>query len=318
MADSTLTIRIVSQTPSASQASPAATQLQPNGNPKAITPQPAPSPQTRSSPTQQTLTSTDRSLASLALGLVAHQTFSSATNALATIPGQTKNASRLQNIGGGAIAGATAGAAFGPAGIAIGATIGAASGALKSLADEAKSTRDALQSLKDASRLTSLSTGAKRQDQAFLRTLQYMSPDEREQALVQRATQIKNGNGDASIRNLTNAIREMAKAGLTDTPQYKEKQNLLALQKNRLATLQELDDKNTFQNLPKLLNGSEHADALQKIGATVGQTIDINATNREQIDLLREIASATRSLASQSTDSSSSLNNASGPAVFLP
>lgn len=316
MADSTLTIRILSQKDGATPAAP----QQVNGTAPAAPAQIVGSrtSATTQSPSQQAQARADRSLAHLALGLFAHQGFSAVTTALGTIPGQSRNANRLSNIGGGAITGAAAGAMFGPAGIAIGAGIGAATGALKTLAEEAKETRDALRALKDDAKMTGLSTGAKRQDAAFVRTLQWMTPQQRDEAITERANQINRGDGDTSVRSLTNAIERMAKLGLTDTPEYKEKHNLLAMQKSRLANLGELSDKNFFQSLPHLLKGNDHADALQKIGGQIGETINVKDTNREMVDLLREIASSSRILASHDPDSKRALNASSGPGVYLP
>lgn len=317
MADSTLTIRIVSQTGGNAPAKPSAPQPQGAGNAPAQIVQ-APSRRAAESPAERQQGRADRTLAHLALGMVANQGFATLTTALGTIPGQTRNANRLGNIGGGAISGATAGMAFGPAGVAIGATIGAAAGALKTLAEEAKETRDALRSLKDSAKMTGYTTGAKRQDAAFVRSLQWMTREQQDEAIAERANQIKRGDGDTSIRSLTNAIEAMAKRGLTDTPEYKEKQNLLAMQKSRLATLGELDDKNYFQNLPTLMKGTDHNDALQKIGGSIGPTINIQDTNREMIDLLREISTATRTLATNAPDSKRALDASSGPGVYLP
>lgn len=318
MADSTLTIKIVSQTGGNPPAKPSAPQAQAPGNAPAGSVQVAPrSSSTTSSATKQQAQA-ERSLATLAIGMFANQGFNTLTDALGTIPGQSRNAKRLSNIGGGAIAGATAGAMLGPAGMAVGAAIGTAAGALKTLADEAKETRDALRSLKDSAKMTGYTTGAKRQDAAFVRSLQWMTRDQRDEAITERANQIKRGDGDTSVRSLTNAIEAMAKRGLTDTPEYKEKQNLLAMQKSRLATLGDLDDKNYFQNLPTLLKGSEHTDALQKIGGQIGSTINVKDSDREMINLLREISTSTRILATNAPDSQRALDASSGLGVFLP
>ena len=138
MADSTLTIKIVSQTGGNPPAKPSAPQAQAPGNAPAGSVQVAPrSSSTTSSATKQQVQA-ERSLATLAIGMFANQGFNTLTDALGTIPGQSRNAKRLSNIGGGAIAGATAGAMLGPAGMAVGAAIGTAAGALKTLADEAK------------------------------------------------------------------------------------------------------------------------------------------------------------------------------------
>ena len=317
MADSTLTIKIVAQNTGNATASP----LQKDSNGAAITPPIAtarPIQSAPQSPSQQSQARADKSLANLALGLIAHQGFSSITSALGTIPGQTQTANRLSNIGGGAIAGAATGAMFGPIGIALGATIGTATGALKTLADEAKSTRDALRALKDDAKMTGLTTGAKRQDAAFIRTLHWMTPQQRDNAIAERANQINRGTGDTSVRSLTNAIERMAKNGLTDTPEYKEKQSLLAMQKSRLASLGELSDQNYFQVFPTLLKASAIADPIQKIGGKIGETINVKDSNREMIDLLREIASSSRTLASHSPDTQRGLDAASGLGVFLP
>jgi hypothetical protein len=307
MADSTLTIRIVTQKDLNSGNTPA------TGMQGASTP-PASAPQT-SSPVQQ---NQNKTLTSLAVGMLATQGFSTLTHALGTIPGQSRTASRLGNIGGGAISGASAGAAFGPIGMAAGALIGGTVGALKTLADEAKETRDALRTLKDAAKMTGLTTGAKRQDEAFLRKLQWLTPTERGDAISARAIQIKHGKGELSIENLTSSLEKMAKAGQIDTPEYKEKSRLLDMQKSRLATLGELDDKNFFQTLPNLVKGSDYADSLQKIGGVIGPTIDVKDTNREMIDLLREISFATRTLATARVDTKGGLDNSSGPNIFLP
>ena len=114
MADSTLTIKIVSQTGGNPPAKPSAPQAQAPGNAPAGSVQVAPrSSSTTSSATKQQAQA-ERSLATLAIGMFANQGFNTLTDALGTIPGQSRNAKRLSNIGGGAIAGATAGAMLVP------------------------------------------------------------------------------------------------------------------------------------------------------------------------------------------------------------
>lgn len=313
-ADSTLTIKIVQQNQGAQGGGNAiANGAQGGSHASANGVQTAPRASTgRGEPRGE------KSLASLALGMMVNQGFQSLTSALGTLPGQGNNARRLSNIGGGAIQGAAAGAMLGPAGMAVGAVIGTATGALKTFAEEAKATRDALRALKDSAKMQGLTTGARRQDAAFVRTLQWMTPEQRSKAISDRGAEIKNGDGNLSVRNLTNDLRQMIKAKRTDTPEYKEKEKLLAMQTQRLATLGEMDDKNAFQNLPSLLKGNDHADALQKIGAVIGPTINVKDTNREMLDFLRQICETTRTIAAHDPASTKGQIAASGSAIFLP
>lgn len=254
-----------------------------------------------------------KSLAMFATGMALHQGFGALTHALGIIPGQKQNASMLGTIGGQAIAGATAGMMVGgPIGAAIGAGIGTATGAITALADAAKNARDALNSIREGARGQVFSMGMKRQDAHFERMLSGMNREQREEAIAERATQLRFGDGDASIRNLENWLSKAAKLGKTDTAEYAEKTRLLDQQRARVAHLQDLDDQNWFGNLPGLIQESSVSDSIQKMGGVVGPTVNVADANTRMIDLLQQILESSRTIASHAADSTDGINRASG------
>jgi hypothetical protein len=253
------------------------------------------------------------SLGGFAAGMMLHQGFTALTGALATVPGKRREANYLGQVGGGAIAGATAGAMLGPAGALIGGAMGAATGAITAFAEEAKIARDALKDLRMQSRQQTLSIGQRRQDEAFERLLSGMNREQRDEAISERANQIRHGDGDASIRNLEAWLSKEAKAGRTDTEAYEQKRTLLSQQYARVEHLGRLDDKNYFLNLPKMLEQRDVTDSLQKMGGTVGPKVDVADANQRTIDLLRQLLEYTRVIASHATDSTGAMYAASGP-----
>ena len=257
-----------------------------------------------------------KSLGGFAAGMILQQGFTALTGALATVPGRRREANVLGQVGGGAIAGAAAGAMLGPVGAVVGGVLGAATGAISSLAEEAKIARDALKDLRTQARQQTLSTGMRRQDEAFERLLSGMNREQRDEAISERANQIRYGDGDASIRNLEAWLSKEAKAGRTDTEVYEQKRALLSQQYARVEHLGRLDDKNYFMNLPKLLEQRDMTDSLQKMGGTVGPKVDVADANQRMIDLLRQLLESTRIIANHAVDETGGINAASGP--FAP
>lgn len=255
-----------------------------------------------------------QSLAGLVAGLALHQGFSALTGALGTIPGQKSTAGTLSALGGGAIAGGLAGSAAGLPGIAIGATLGALVGSLSALASAAKETRDALNGIATNARNHTLSVGMSRQDRAFAMSLQTLTRDQREEAIAERANTLRRGEGELSIRSLEAKLSALAKAGKTDTEEYKHAQGDLSKQYSRLGTLQAMDDDLFFnRTTPKPLAQSDLSDRLSVMGGTVGASVNVGEVNRELVDLTRQMLRALNSLANRAPDTLRGIESASGP-----
>ena len=247
-------------------------------------------------------------------GLALHQGFSALTGALGTIPGQKRTAGTLSAVGGGAIAGGLAGSAAGLPGIAIGATLGALVGSLSALASAAKETRDALNGIATNARNHTLSVGMSRQDRAFAMSLQTLTRDQREEAIAERANTLRRGEGELSIRSLEAKLSALAKAGKTDTEEYKHAQGDLSKQYSRLGTLQAMDDDLFFNRpTPKPLAQSDLSDRLSVMGGTVGASVNVGEVNRELVDLTRQMLRTLNSLANRAPNTLRGIESASGP-----
>ncbi len=322
MADSTITMRLVTEG-----------NLQAGGAKSSPTaPNPAHAPTSPAKVAEATATAVARenkkdkatgagggkSLASFATGFLLHEGFTSAVGAYANLnPGKRKEANYMSQIGGGAISGATAGAMVGgPIGAAIGGALGAATGALSAFAEEAKNAREALAAIKNNQRTFELSHGARRQDSAFEKSLSLMGREDKLAAISDRAAILRNGSGEMSIANLEHWLKDAAKAGKTDTEEYKRKQQDLSMQYGRLGQLAQLDDNIFFQNMPRRVSANEFGDNLSKMGGTVGATVDVDTTNRDMVDISRQILSVLRSLASRSVDTQYGLESAGGAIAF--
>lgn len=314
MADSTITLRLVGDTakaPAAPQApnTPAAPQapaLQTPGNAPANTPQPpgnAPANGGKSLAGQ---------IGTLAAGWGAQQLVGSLSGALATLPGRQREANWLGNVGGGLIAGATAGSVAGPVGAAIGAAFGVATGALAAWTQALQASREAIEGITQVGRGNTVATGTRRQDEAFARTLQTMTYDERLDAIADRARQIRDGSGDASIKNLEAWLRRAAEDGDTDTEDYRTRSALLSTQTQRLSALDALYDQTEATPPLSLLHPGEVTDALAKRGGAVGPTVDVADVNRDLLATLRDFFQAWKTRAANRPDTVRGIEAASG------
>lgn len=314
MADSTITLRLVGDTakaPAAPQApnTPAAPQApaapQTPGNAPASTPQ-----------TTGNAPANGKSLAgqigTLAAGWGAQQLVGSLSGALATLPGRQREANWLGNVGGGLIAGATAGSVAGPVGAAIGAAVGVATGALAAWTQALQASREAIEGITQVGRGNTVATGTRRQDEAFARTLQTMTYDERLDAIADRARQIRDGSGDASIKNLEAWLRRAAEDGDTDTEDYRTRSALLSTQTQRLSALDTLYDQTEATPPLSLLHPGEVTDALAKRGGTVGPTVDVADVNRDLLATLRDFFQAWKTRAANRPDTVRGIEAASG------
>lgn len=321
MADSTITLRVVGDTAKAGNAPAAAPQAP--GNAPATAPQrpsgPADSPaptQGAPSTAQGTPANGGKSLAgqigTLAAGWGAQQLVGSLSGALATLPGRQREANWLGNVGGGLIAGATAGSVAGPWGAAIGAAVGVATGALAAWTQALQASREAIEGITQVGRANTVATGTRRQDEAFARTLQTMTYDERLDAIGDRARQIRDGSGDASIKNLEAWLRRAAENGDTDTEEYRTRSALLSTQTQRLSALDALYDQTEATPPISLLRPAEVTDALAKRGGTVGPSVDVADVNRDLLATLRDFFQAWRTRAANRPDTVRGIESTSG------
>lgn len=319
MADSIITLRVVGDTAKAggAPAAPAAPQAPGNapqapGAPTAPTAAPATAPSTA----QGTPANGGKSLAgqigSFALGWGAQQLVGSLSGALATLPGRQREANWLGNVGGGLIAGATAGSVAGPVGAAIGAAVGVATGALAAWTQALQASREAIEGITQVGRGNTVATGTRRQDEAFARTLQTMTYDERLDAIADRARQIRDGSGDASIKNLEAWLRRAAEDGDTDTEDYRTRSALLSTQTQRLSALDALYDQTEATPPLSLLHPGEVTDALAKRGGAVGPTVDVADVNRDLLATLRDFFQAWKTRAANRPDTVRGIEAASG------
>lgn len=332
MADSTITLRVVgdaSAAPKAPDAAPATAPQTPGNAPAAAPQPPGGAPAAPATPGLGPAApaaspaggkSLAGSIAAFALGWGAQQLLGLGVNALASAPGRQRQANWLANVGGGALSGATAGAALGSAvpaigtaaGAGIGAAIGAGVGALNALADSAKGARDALEAIKAHGHDYALATGARRQDEAFARTLGAMGREERLGALADRAAAIKNGPGELAIANLEKWLKTAADNGETDTEEYRRKEGALALQYQRLGALDQAYDQTEATPPPGLLDGAGLADSLARIGGSVGPSVDVADVNRDLLATLRDFFQAWRTRAGLDPASAKGIDAASG------
>ena len=325
MADSTITLRVVgdaSAAPKAPDAAPATAPPTPRNPPAAAPQAPGGAPAAAATPGLGPAApaaspaggkSLAGPLAAFALGWGAQQLLGLGVNALASTPGRQRQANWLANVGGGALSGATAGAALGGAvGAGVGAAIGAGVGALNALADAAKGARDALEAIKARGHDYALATGARRQDEAFARTLGAMGREERLGAIADRADAIKNGPGELAIANLEKWLKTAADNGETDTEEYRRKEGALALQYQRLGALDQAYDQTEATPPPGLLDPGSVADSLAKIGGSVGPSVDVADVNRDLLATLRDFFQAWRTRAGLDPASAKGIDAASG------
>jgi len=121
-------------------------------------------------------------------------------------------------------------------------------------------------------------------------SLQTLSRAQREEAIAERANTLWRGEGELSIRNLEAKLGALAKTGKMDTEKYKHAQGDLSKQYGRLSALQAMnDDLFFYRPTPKPLAQSEFSDRLSVMGGTVGASVNVGETNREIVDLTRQM-----------------------------
>ena len=299
MADSTITLRVVGDT---TKAGGSASAPQSPGNAPATAPQapiapgaPRGSHMDSPTPNQGTPANGGKSIAgqigAMAGGLFLQQGFSSLANGLTGFrPDMQKEANWVGNVGGGLLGGAAAGfAAGGPLGAAIGGAVGGLIGAFNSLAESARNTREAFESVRDAEFNTMMSNSAQRSDAAFQKTLEPMTRDQRLDAIDERIHTIKYGMGESSLAGLEVKMRPMIEEEETDTQEYRELQAQYNLQLGRLAQLQTLRDQTEATTPIAPLAPGEVTDALAKRGGTVGPSVDVGDVNKDILAVLKDI-----------------------------
>ena len=135
-------------------------------------------------------------------------------------------------------------------------------------------------------------------------------------AIDARARQIRDGAGDASIKNLEAWLRRAAEDGDTDTEAYRTRSALLATQTQRLGALDALYDQ-TEATLPvRLLEPAAVADSLARIGGEVGPTVDVADVNRDLLATLRDFFQAWKTRAANRPDTVQGIADTSGFATF--
>lgn len=309
MADSTITLRVVGDTAKAGNAPAAPTQAP--GNAPATAPQrpsgPADSPaptQGAPSTAQGTPANGGKSLAgkigAMAGGLFLQQGVSALANGLTGFrPDMQREANWVGNVGGGLLGGAAAGfAAGGPPGAAIGGAVGGLIGAFTSLAESARNVREAFESVRDAEFNTIMSNSAQIDDEAFRKTLEPMTRDQRLDAIDDRIQTIKYGMGESSLGELQTKMRPMIEEEETDTQEYRELQAQYNLQLGRLAQLQTLRFQTEVMPTIMPLASGEVTDALAKRGGTVGPSVDVGSVNKDILAVLKDTYSLLKGRAS--------------------
>lgn len=246
----------------------------------------------------------------LAMGLSAYTSAVTAVN-----PERRQSMAYLSAIGGGSIAGGATGAAIGSVvpgigtvvGGAIGATVGAAAGALSAWTEELKSSRQAINDVRRNAYAANVSRGMERQDEAFARSMRFMTREQRDEAIGSRALDILRGDGDLSIRSLEAFIEKKAKAGVYDSEELTRARQNLSAQYARLGNLQKMDDQNFFLNLPDLYGAKDFSDRIQAMGGRVGPSVDVRDINQQMLSVLRELLSLEKSLANASPSESAGI-----------
>lgn len=236
------------------------------------------------------------------------------------VPGRQREASWVGNIGGGLLGGAAAGAALGSAvpvlgtavGAGIGAAVGAATGAINAWTEAVNASREAVEGIRQIGRGNTVATGTRRQDEAFQKTLQAMTYDERLEAIAARARQIRDGDGDASIKSLERWLKDAAERGDTETEDYRTRMGLLTTQTQRLGALDALYDRTEETPPVSLMRAAETTDALAKRGGTVGPTVDVGDVNRDLLATLRDFFQAWKTRAGNRPDTIQGIQGASG------
>ena len=290
MADSIITLRVVGDTAKADGAPAAPAAPQAHADPQAPGNAPASTPQTTGN-----APANGKSLAgqigAMAGGLFLQQGVSALANGLSGFrPDMRREANWIGNVGGGLLGGAAAGfAAGGPLGAAIGGAVGGAIGAFNSLAESVRNVREAFESVRDAELNAMMANQAQRSDEAFQRSLEPMTRDQRLDAIDDRIQTIKYGMGESSLAGLQAKMRPMIEDEETDTQEYRELQAQYSLQLGRLAQLQTLRDQTEATPPLSLLHPGEVTDALAKRGGAVGPTVDVADVNKDILAVLKDI-----------------------------
>lgn len=326
MADSTITLRVVGDTAKAGGS--AASAPQGSGNAPAAAPiaPGAPRGTYMDSPTPNQGTPANGGktisgqLGAFALGWGGQQVFGSLAGALGTVPGMQREANWVGNIGGGLLGGAAAGAALGSAvpvlgtavGAGIGAAVGAATGAITAWTESLKASRETIEGIGDVRNNLALSTGIGRQEEAFRKTLEPMTREQRLGAIDTRIQELTEGKGDFSLNNLESWLKEQADNGDTDTIEYRRKYTAYVAQMGRLSQLQTLRDQVEATPPIMLLAPGEVTDALAKRGGTVGPSVDVGDVNKDILAVLKDIYRLFDARANERTDYQSAIGRVSG------
>lgn len=239
-------------------------------------------------------------IGAFAAGWGGQQVLGAVTGMINAIPGRQREASWVGNVGGGLLGGASAGAALGSVipglgtavGAGIGAAVGAATGAINAWTEAVNASREAVEGIQ--------------------KTLQAMTYDERLEAIAARARQIRDGDGDASIKSLERWLKDAAERGDTETEDYRTRMGLLTTQTQRLGALDALYDRTEETPPVSLMRAAETTDALAKRGGTVGPTVDVGDVNRDLLATLRDFFQAWKTRAGNRPDTIQGIQGASG------
>lgn len=139
-----------------------------------------------------------------------------------------------------------------------------------------------------------------------------MTYDERLEAIAARARQIRDGDGDASIKSLERWLKDAAERGDTETEDYRTRMGLLTTQTQRLGALDALYDRTEETPPVSLMRAAETTDALAKRGGTVGPTVDVGDVNRDLLATLRDFFQAWKTRAANRPDTIQGIQGASG------
>lgn len=244
------------------------------------------------------------------VGFVAHEGLSTVSSLVGNRQGGRLWGNRIASVGGSAVAGGTAGALVGSMipglGTAIGASIGTIAGAVtgfvKTMSEEARNFREAMNAISSSHIAVGNTQTLGTQDRAFERLQSLRQRPEQVSALEDRLATLRFGEGPNSIKNLQSRILKAEKAGETDSVEYLNDKDLFARQKGREATIMRQLEEMQLPVSGSPIQAREVVDRLGAMGGTVGAQVDVADVNQRQLDVLRQIYEAISKPGNQSVD----------------
>lgn len=248
-------------------------------------------------PSQASAPTIGKTLGKALVGYVAHEGLSAIATVVGNRSGGARTGNRIASIGGGALSGATSGAIAGSyvpvVGTAIGAAVGAIAGAVtgfvKTMSEESRNLREAMNALSSSHIATANAQTLGERDRAFERLQSVRTRPEQEKALQERLQTLRFGDGPNSIRNLQSRILKAEEEGATDNVDYLNDKDLFARQKGREATLMRQLEELRMPTLGVPVRASDVGDSLGAMGGQVGAQVDVADVNRSQLEVLKQI-----------------------------